>query len=667
MARQTANGNRVGRFFASLTDRVYTAVSNSFVGRFFTAYAESDGIFHRTACMRAMQLGRRKKKSSPLRRGMAQAMDRSFLRRACYALLDALCRCSLRTVGLFFLTVGAYTAMTDWLIASVWMGGVPDALGLFTGAAFALVGLLLLFSDSSVAHAVQSGVITGWFLRDVVGLAEDVFADMPHAGRQGYATAVPLGMAIGILTALTGPVHLLLVLIGIILALTIFTTPEAGVVIFLVYAPFIGFFPYGELWLAIGVALSLFGYFCKLLRGTRSFRMEVQDFAVLLMLAFTAVTAVSADEGAPVRALTAALLIAVYFPAVNTLATPQWLVRCRYALLGSATVASVIGVLQFIIAAVEAVVGAEDPGIQQLSKAVHAGFVDHTTFAYFLVLAFPFALYAFLRAKSYRRILAGLACVSIVAASAFAFVQSAWAALLAELIVLCLLCAKRFTPYLVMLLAAIPGIAALLPAAWRSGVARVMLESSDLSTARMGAVNSLVSGVFFEGGDGFFARGRGLLRMIFGLGNGGLEAICVLYGELTAQEIQQGSGFWVYRLAEGGVIGVLLPLILFLLVLQNCFSTFRMAVDKQGYALPAFAVVMVIGMLVFSVFRYSWYDPAALFLFFAIVAVFSADARHNRARNKQTEQMSNNSAFAELEYRVGEGRPTARKEKVNES
>lgn len=666
MARQIANGNRVGRFFASLTDRVYNAAANGPVGRFFSAYTVSDRLFRRTGLMQAAHPRYRKKQGSPLRRGMAQAMDRSLLRRACYAVLGGVCRCSLRTVGLFFLTMGAYSAMIDWLIASVWMGGVPDALGLFAGATFALVGILLLFSDASVGYAVHTGTLTGWFLREVVGIAEDVLSDMPRTGRQDYVVAVPLGMAIGALTAFTGPIYLLLALLAILLALTVFTTPEAGVVLLIAYAPFIGFFPYGELWLALGVALSLFGYICKLLRGTRSFRMEVQDFVVLMLLAVTALTAVSAGESAPVRALTAALLIAVYFPAVNTLATPQWLVRCRRALLGSATVASVIGVLQFIIAAVVAAQGNDELGIQLLSPSVRAGFADHTTFAYFLVIVFPFALYEFLHAKAHHRIPAGLACVAIVTASVFAFVQSAWVALAAELIVMCLLCAKRFAPYLVMLLAAIPGVVSLLPATWRAGISRVMLETSDLSAARMRTASSLVSRIFFEKGEGFFGRAQGFLRMVFGLGNGGLEAVCVLYGGLTGDEVLQSSSFWLYRLAEGGIMGVLLPALLFFLLLQNCFSVLVEAKEKKGYILPVFGVAMTIGVLIFGIFRYSWYDPAALFLFFAIVAVISADARHRRVRVIQDEQMSNNKYFAEMDYRIGENGSAARKEKVDE-
>ncbi len=655
--------NRIGRFFASTTDRVYRAIRKGPVGRFFSAYSVSNGLYNGML----LRPVRRRKQGSPLRRGLAKAMDRSLLRGLAHSILNRICRCSLRTVGLFLFTTGAYSAVINWLIASVWQDSAPDALGLFVGLALILVGFLLFFSGTSVGYAVGRSATLGVVLREVLGLSEDVFADMPQQGKQGYVLTVPLGMAVGTLSALIGPLYLLVAVLLLLLALVVFTTPEAGVLLLIFVVPFIGLLPYSELLLAVGVLLSLCGYACKLLRGTRAFHMEIQDAVVLALLVSVLLGGFSASDGAFSRSVTAAVLIALYFSAVNTLTTPQWLQRCRRTLLGSATVAAMYAIVQFVVALAEAIQSPREVNMAEIGRAVRAGFLDHSTFAYFMVLVFPFAMYAFARMRAHHRLPAGLACVSIVVATALTWVQSAWIAMAVELIVMCLVCAKRFVPYMLMLLSLLPVVVVLLPATLRERIARVLFEGSDLASSRTGVAGEFAAQVFFERGSGFFGRGAGLLRLLFGLGDGGIEAVCVLYTELDSAALVVSFNFWLYRLMEGGVLGVILPALLFFLLLQNCFSILHRMSNTKEYVLPVAGVVTVCGVLVSSIFRYAWYDPAALLAFFAVTSLITADARYHRSQEMPVNEMDSSTSFAEFEYQIkGSARSAAPQEEVKD-
>ena len=125
----------IGRFFTTVTDKVYRGISASPVGRFFAAYPSSGRLLKRSATMRLLHPTVTHKHTHPMRSGMAHAMDRSLLRRAAYALIGSICRCSLRTVGLLFLTTGAYAAIIAWLVNVIWMGAGVDAGLLFFGMA----------------------------------------------------------------------------------------------------------------------------------------------------------------------------------------------------------------------------------------------------------------------------------------------------------------------------------------------------------------------------------------------------------------------------------------------------------------------------------------------------------------------------------------------------
>lgn len=649
---------KFSRGLSSLTDRVYAAIAKSPLGRFFSAYPESDLAMKNTVASRAWRKRKKDSSGNRARRGVARAMDASPLRRFFEACLRVICRCSLRAFGALFFTMGAYYGIVHCLLCVVWRGDTPDGFALFSACALVFVGLLLLLSKDSVGYALSKGAITGWLFPNILGVPTDVLARFPREGKNAFALTVPLGMLVGALTALVGPVVLGVTALALALALIFFTTPEAGVLILMIFTPFGGFLPHQSLWLCIAVVLMLTGYICKLLRGTRVFRFEIQDLFALFLLVFALLCGVSAGEGAKGTALLIAVLIAVYFPAANMLATPQWLSRCRWVLVASSFAAAMLGILQFVLSLTRAIQSAGGVSMATLGGAVRAGFADHTSFAFFLLIAFPFALYSLVHAHGYRRVLAGLCCVSITVALALTFVQSAWVAFLAELIVACLLLARRFVPYLLTLLLASPGIVALLPAAWREGLYQVMIKNSDLSFSRVRATGELLSRVYFENGEGFFSRGRGISRLVFGVGHGGVEALSVLYTSDPAVSVLANFNFWSYQLTTGGVLGVVLPALFCFFFLQNCFSLMGREDEKGERLLSLVGVMMMVGALVFSAFRYVFFDPCALLLFFLLVCVVSADARYYRSRQMPNDERENDGTFVEMDYELKKRTPS---------
>lgn len=633
------------------TDRVYEAVADGAIGRVFTAYPKTDRVLSETAVARKWR-ARHVKSGTTLRRGIAQAMDHSSLRAAFRRALDGACRYSLRTVGLFFLTMGAYYGIIGWLVSSVWQGGEPNAAALFAAMTMLVVGVMLSCSPTSIGYALSRGVLTGWFLRYVLGLSDDALAAVPKEGKHSFVFPIPLGMAAGALSALIGPTALTLSALLSCLAVLLFTMPEAGLMLLLLFVPFGGFVPYHTLWLVLAAVLIGAGYLCRLLRGTRTFRLEIQDLAVLALLLSTLLLSVSAGGDVRKSVLTSVLLIALYFPAVNMLSTPRWLSRYRWMLIGSATGASLVAILQFLFALVASFQSVATVSVWTLATAVRAGFADNVTFAYFTVLALPFALYGFVCERTRHRFLAGLACVAIVTAGALTLVQSAWVALAVEIAVLCLLLARRIVPYMLTGLLVSPGVIALLPHTWRAQLSYVMLQHSDLAFTRVRTSGEFLARVYFERGEGFFSLGRGILRLFFGLGRGGAEAVCVLYSSLAPDALVGNFNFWSVSLAEGGILGVLLPAALFFLFLQNCFSAIRRAHDIDDHVLAVVGVILMAGVLVFSLFRYTWYDPAALLLFFLFIALICADSRYHRMREMPSEEDEQSLSCASLEYRL---------------
>jgi hypothetical protein len=477
-----------------------------------------------------------------------------------------------------------------------------------------------------------------------------------------YAAAVPLGMLVGTAVALTGPVYPALALLFSALMLLILTTPESGILLLLICAPYIGLLPYPGLWLALTIALCGFGFLFKVLRGTRAFRMEIQDFAVLLVLLLTLLGGVSAAGGGELLGVClSALLILAYFPAVNILSTPNWLKRCRWGLLSSAIVTAVIGILQFLLKLMTSRFYLP-LSMDALGASVRAGFSGNIAFSYFMVMTFPFAMHAFLRATSAaHRILAGFGCLAILSATVLTWVQSAWLALVIEIVVLLLLCKRASFVYILLVALLVPVAMIVMPDSVRVAFLNFMGADAPVNGT------SIAAQVFFGGGEGFFGYARGVWRMLFGLGAGGVERVGVLYMPSYAFPLSDKISFWWARWFEGGILGVLLPGALFFLLLQNCFSLLSYDAHVKSSVAPASGIAMISGFLLISAFNDLGGDPAAVLLFFLLVAIVTADARNRRSMRTVMDYNEQSPYRVEMEYRLREGRSKKkkRKEEVN--
>ncbi|MBQ3483601.1 MAG: hypothetical protein IJA78_05435 [Clostridia bacterium] len=654
MKKSIVKDSAIARFFDLLTNYVYFALCGGLLGRIFSAYERSDAIFrtsHLGRFSRADLGGGRWHRA--FRRNVALAMDRNPLLRGIRWLTHQLLTCSLRTVGLFLITTGAYSAIVYWLSEVIWRGDDIAWTYIAVSLVALLLGIILLFSDLSLGFALQNGLFFHGVLMPLLGISDDTLKNIDARGRQGYVVAIPLGMATGALGALTHPLWLLVAFFALLLVLVILAIPETGVMLLLVFLPFVGFLPNASAWAVIAVVLPLIGYIGKLLRGNRAFHLEVQDFAVLLMVVFFLLSGVSlSGDGAFARALCSAVLICSYFLAVNVIATPTWRKRCRIAMLVGASAASVVAIVQFILAVVNA--RGQGLAMADFGMAVRAGFADSTTFAYFLVLVFPFALAQLVKSRQQYRFVLGFCCVLIAGAAVLSWVQSVWMAMVLIVAVFFLIYERRSFPVLLLGTTLLSTAYLMLTRAARTRTIAALRATSDVTFAQRTGMGRTVREIFFGRGTGLYSLDTGISHFLFGLGNGGLETVCSLYTAVDPSLAARSCNFWTYHLLEQGVFGLIGPILFFFLLLQNCFSVLCSPIGARKSPMPIAGVCMTVGVLFVSLFRYAWYDPAALALFFVVAALVVADARAERRRGLCAMDAAENSeTYVEFEYYVG--------------
>lgn len=639
----------IGRFWWRLSRYVYRLIATSFIGRFFASYV---------ACNAVVTGQRRKEKKSSrarvshrytVRRALACAMEQNLLSRALRRMLAALTHCSLRTYGFFFTVAGAIWVSLYGVSLFVSLGASVGWVHLVSGGISLIVGILLLFSDRSMGATLRQSSLIGALMLRVLGVPDDLIKEAKERGTQHYLFASLLAFLASALGLVTSPPSLLAIVVCLLLAMTVLSVPEAGLILALFFLPFSKLLFGSDVLTFAFLSLAVIGYVGKLLRGNRFLRVELQDIPVVLMIVAFFLAGYSVARDVWGTALLSVLLALSYLVAANAMSTPKWFTVGRTTLLVSACVASLVGVGQFVTALLLREEAAAFD-MASFGQYVTAGFSDHVAFAYYLVIAFAFLLPAIPMAKKRTRPTLLAAALLIGGTAVLTFTSAAWLSLAMVAVVFFLVFECRTLFALLLGGGAAAGALLWLPDKVKNSFFSVFRDlSSPVYQASNAEGGRVVSQILL--GQGELYR-HGALRLIFGAGQNGLLTLHTLF---TGAEPFSYSAyhFWQVLLVDQGILGVVAVGTFFLVLLQNCFSVLSLS---QQHERPLFAFVgisLAAALTLFGFFAYTWYDPATLAVFFLATALVAAAMRYYRHRlEKLPEREGDAHPLAEKEYRV---------------
>ena len=652
IGEEQRRGGVIARFVDRYAKLLYHLIAVGIFGRLFTAYGASDRLFGGARLSR----GRRPALRSGARRGgrrtLAYVMERNVLQRATRRLTDIICLYNMRTLGVFFLTMGVFTLMMYFLSALVWEGRDAVGAAFVVGVAGVTLGVPMLFSDRSFGYLLRRGAFFWFVLTMALGISDNALRDVEPKGRSGMLAALPFGILAGVVFSFLDPVAVLVVLLLILLTALVLSVPESGVLLLLFILPLSGFMTHGRELLLFLFFLLFVGYLIKWICGNRIFRLEVQDYPVLLLLLLFLFSGISAAGGAArSSALFCAVALVAYFLTVNMMATPGWLIRGRVALAASGALSAVIGIVQFILAAVQAT---PETDAAALGAAVRVGFSSSVSFAWFLIIAFAFLFPSLFEFTKKQRWLGIAACVLMLGAAVLSQVQSAAAAFALIMLTFALLYHHRALPVTLFGIGITSAVTTMLPTALSGRLLAALREPESLAAGRAETARVL-SRIFFGDGVGVFGQSHSVRRFLLGMGRGGLDMIYPAFTDTGTAFEPALCNFFMGFVAEFGVLALIVPAALFFLLLQNCFTALAAARAKdEARPAAAFAGIgLTVAAFLYACFHYTWADPTALSLLFVALALICASLRYERARTASAaEEEAEDGSRAELDYRM---------------
>ncbi len=609
-------------FLVAVLDRlgelVYAALIDGFFGKLFSSYSKLQNKFKTGLCGKFLFGGSRVKKIiRKIRMFLASNIESGFFSVQTRKAIKYFVSLPLNSYGNFFLFFGIYVVVVYFIKMLIPIAGGADQNYLLTGIITALIAIPMMFSKSALSICIKNSVIGKMIFQGAFGFSDESFAVRSTKSKGNIMLL--LGLLAGLSTFFIPPLNIIVTALVIILLCIIATTPEVGVLLTIVSIPILSFVNYPTILLCILIFTTAFFYLLKLIRGKRVFKLEILDAFVLLFGIFILCSNVfsAGKESGTSSVLVTVVLLWGYFLLVNLMRTEKWIMRCIFALVGSAAFVSVIGIFEYIF-------GTDKENNAWLDTSLFSNiklrsvslFENPNVLSVFLVMIFPFALSLFLLAKKRNeKILMFIVAIALVVCTVFTWSRGAWLGLILGILIFFIIYSKRTFRLFGVLFLAIPLLPIIIPDSIINRFLSItnLLDSSISYRIYTWKGTAAVIGDYFLSGIGF--------------GNDAFQNVYPYYAYSGMESAAHSHSLFLQILVATGIFGLIIFAIIIFLNFQKCFEYIKAPENRGSKIYVAAAVSAIASALIMGVFDYIWYNYRVFYIFWIILAIGCAFVR----------------------------------------
>lgn len=511
------------------------------------------------------------------------------------------------TVGLFFFSFGFYIVIIQLLKQYTFNIANLNRLSLIAGIVIMVISIPMFFSKKNIANAIYKSRMLHFVLFDFLGLRVINIARAADAeSRRGFNIPFILGMVFGVISIFVEPIYIVAAFLLFILANIILSSPEAGVILVLLFLPFLS-----TMTLAAVLLLIFVSYILKLLCGRRIIKFSLVDFTVLIFLFFTISGGVfSVDSSSFPKMLLYVCFILGYFVVKNTVRSPSLVRRCLYSLTASSVLVSLYGLYQNFFGT-PSTVWQDTAMFSEIKGRVVSTFANPNVLGEYIILLFPITLALMITAKrANERFALLLACAANCSCLIFTWSRGAWLGFILSVALFLFLTHRNFFTAGIFCL---PLFASLIFIGANTSVVRRFTSIgsvADTSTSyRIGiwrGVLLMLSEVFAFG---------------IGIGEGAFADIYPFYAFSGIETAPHSHNLYLQITVETGIFS-LLAFLIFVFIFSQCSLSFcRYAVSKSNKTVCLGIFCGVFAFLVQGMTDYVWYNYRIFLLFWMVVGL----------------------------------------------
>ncbi len=535
-------------------EKIYSLLCGGLFGKLFTSYSSYPGLF-------AERLSRKEKihdKLDGARRAVARTLESSLA----YELYTKLIRCLLsfkvKVYGTAIVTFFMYAAAVSLL------GYITDGTG-FIPVEFIKYVLLaasampLLFSGVGLYKMLGSSRLGRGILK-ITGNRTEGYETFAPCGRCNIAFLV--GTVLGLATYIIPAGTMVRMLFRGIWAMTVFHSPEFGIVSLFFLMPFDT-----TMTLVAEVGIVFISFMFKLILGKRTVKLEAVDIAALMfgcMMLVGGVFSVSTTSLKPMMVYLC--FMSVYFLIISLMRSGEWLGRCIVSAVTAGTAVAAYGLFQYMTGTIGfSTQWLDSEMFEGISGRAISTLENPNVLGEYLVMIIPMAALLFLcrfdGAKKRFMALAAFGCMCLCLIVTWS--RGAWLGIMVGALLFCLIWSKRILHMFWVALLALPFLPTILP---DNIIARITSigNVADSSTAYrlniwLGTIRMLPERIFSG----------------IGIGNGAWKLVYPRYALTGMTEAQHSHSLYFQIWVELGAIALVIFIGFLVMLFMSNFTMYK--------------------------------------------------------------------------------------------
>lgn len=616
-----------------LTDSIYNALMKGFFGRIFTAYSSEQAAFDRGFVKNYLISEiNPNNKFHRIRLKLSRAFEGSIFIGKLGDIVRGLLSTSVKLYGNFLLSFGFYSILIYFLrvlIPELWGYNVWD---LTVPIISIIVALPLLMSKKSVGNVVGCSRILRLLFTEGFGFKDENFDISTRRSNPKANFAMIFGMAAGLSTFFVDPIVIPILLLAVFAISMVIITPEIGIICSIFLLPFLSFFEYPSVFLAVSVFATTVGYFIKLLRGKRVFKIELLDLFVIFFGVIIFMGGIISAGGADsvASAILSCILLMGFFLVVNTMRTEKWINRCVSALAASSVIVSIIGILEYILGAASSA-WIDKNYFPDIEGRVVSLFENSNVLATYLTLSLPLVIAKTLKAETRKgKLLGFISILSMLGCVVLTWSRGAWLAVIISLLIMALINNRRTFKMLFVLGLCVPALPFILP----ENIVSRFMSIGDLADSssyyRVYTWRGTIAAIkdYFVGGAGY--------------GNMAYSEIYPQYAYAGIEAAEHSHNLFLQIFFGLGVFGLLIFLVVIFLFFQKNLEFLSITQDKNLKIFVSAAFSAICGALIMGMFDHIWYNYRVFFVFWIVFAISCAYIRFGN-REAERQRVTNDS------------------------
>ena len=636
----------------SVTDKLYSAVKRSVVGRFLRS---ADYLKNKTSQSLILnffagvnsyvkdKLKKQPKKvvgteelgssvaiynEDTIRRTFKKrfrsAVESSIVLNGFHRIVIALLSLPVMSLGIYMLAFGmAVTAVQAYEL----FAADPTANGIVVLGEGLLILLLslpaLLNRDESIYDCFGSSLFGNFIMFSVMG-AEKVRPRLTSTDKHYGFVMFMLGVLSGALTLRYSITVILVGLVIAVCALRAVYMPEFGVVCIIGALPFYSFLDDPCLAMSVSVLYVFLCYVAKATVGKRSFFFGFVDFFVLMFGLTAFITSVGRGQGSLEGVLVLLIFIIGYFAVRNIIVSAKWVERCLVAFVASSYVVSVVAIIQWL---------AERIGVSFVTV------YDDVSLASYVGVAFLVTLSRAFTADRYKNSTVMVLLVQI-AAMLVSGSRIAAVILVISVIGFMLVKTRKTVSFLLLTLFLIPVAYCVFSAGNMDQLLTLISFKAPSQEAKI-----TVWRVSCEIIEDYLFHGIGMSDEYF-------ASLFSHYCDLPMLYAENSRSLLLHMLVQTGLIGSCLFAVINVVQGVVSFSAYCKPESDKRFSVCAIGITFaLIYMMLYGVLEYVWADKSIILLFWLLLGLSaSCSTLANRSANKEYDYLEETSTDVSIVF-----------------